>query len=125
MHKDKGTVTEEEQLLISRYPENEHEKLKFIFQKSKVSHMHDLMIEGMEWGRELDYLVTDKGVTVFQIGKLNVCRFIMKAIEIECGYTMKPTEGNLNHDDRIEQFRQYPKGTRVKAVGQVIYNGGK
>ncbi len=104
MYKDKGIITEEEQILISRYPKELQENLKKILLRDKtwnVSSSYDGIIEAMEKGREINYSVTEQGVEVLEIGKSNISRLVRAAIEMEMGSSIKPTESELKHDDRI------------------------
>ena len=124
MYKDKGSITEDEQNLISRYPVEVQENLKKILIRNKTWHesSYNEFIEAMEKGREINYSVTEKGVEVLEIGKPNISRLVRAAIEMEMGSSIKPTESELKHDDRMEEFKQHTKGTRVKSNGEVVFS---
>lgn len=60
MYMDKGIITEEEQILISRYPDEIQEKLKDILLKDKEisfsSNSYDSWIKTMEEGQEIIFI---------------------------------------------------------------------
>ena len=122
MYKDKRIITEDEQILISRYPVEVQENLKKILIGDKTWHkfFYDGLIEAMEEGREITYSVIENGVEIIEIGKPNISRLVRTVIDMEMGSSIKPTESELKHDDRLEDFKKFPKGTRVKANGEVV-----
>ncbi|MFL0365605.1 hypothetical protein ACH0BF_21580 [Pseudobacillus sp. 179-B 2D1 NHS] len=75
--------------------------------------------QAMEKGREIKYSVSEKGTVVWLIGKPNISRPVRIVTEMEMGSRFKPTESELKHDDRLEEFKKYPKGTIVKANGEI------
>jgi hypothetical protein len=116
---DKGTLTEDELILISRYQEDIQDRLKEELLKAKEmpkSFKYVSWIEHLEQGLE----ITFKDNTTW-IGKLNTPRLARLLLEINDGVKRKPTIPELQHDGRLEAFKQYPKGTRVKANGEVVY----
>lgn len=124
MFKDKGFITEEEQILISRYPEDIQDKLKEHLLKDKEymsSHSYDGLIKAMEQGREISYTKHENGGVVWTIGKPNAPKLARVFVELTEDIKYKPLKEELEWDDRLEEFQQYPKGTRVKANGEEIY----
>ncbi|MBT2254809.1 hypothetical protein [Priestia megaterium] len=123
MYEDKGIITKNEQILICRYPPHIQENIKERLLQTKgymYSFSYDDWIECMEKGLEIDFYKTDKAVGV-AIGKLNVSRLARLLLERHDGIPRKPLKSELEHDGRLEEFKQYPKGTRVKANGDIIY----
>jgi hypothetical protein len=119
MYKDKGTLTEEEQVLISRYPDDIQDKLKDKLIEAKAmpkSFSYDNWIEHMEQGLVISF----RENTTF-IGELNTARLARLLLQINDGKTRKPFKEELEHDGRLEEFKQYPKGTRLKANGEVVF----
>lgn len=117
MYVDKGIVTEEEQVLISRYPVDLQENLKEKILKIKSPYsetLYELMIKTMEMGRKIIFL---DNITLYgDINPYKIGRMIYKLKHI------KPTKEELEWDDRLEEFKQYPYGTRIKANGVIIYS---
>lgn len=119
---DKGIITEEEQILISRYPEDLQDKLKEHLLKDKEymsSHSYDGLIEAMEQGRKISYKKHDKG-EIWSIGEMNVPKFVRLLLQFSGDTKYKPLKEELEWDDRLEEYKQYPKGTRVKANGEIV-----
>lgn len=54
------------------------------------------------------------------IGELNTARLARFVLEHTEGRKLKPLKDELEHNGRLEEFKQYPTGTRVKANGKVI-----
>ncbi|MDG5789662.1 hypothetical protein QA612_19580 [Evansella sp. AB-P1] len=122
MYKDKGLITSEEQSLISRYSADIQGQIKDELLNSKemqISFSYDKWIENMEEGLEINIRETDKG-RVKTVGKLNTARLARALVEINDGISIKPNKTELEHDGRLEEFKQYPKGTRVKANGKIV-----
>ena len=122
MFKDKGIITEEEHILISRYHTDIQNKLRDKLLKAKEmpkSFSYDSWIDNMEQGLEISYNKTDKG-QVISIGKPNTARLARMLVEMSDGVKIKPLKEELEHDGRLEEFQKYPKGTRVKANGEVV-----
>ncbi|MFJ7510024.1 hypothetical protein ACIQW7_11250 [Peribacillus simplex] len=120
MYKDKGIITEEEQILISRYPDEIQEKLKDLLLKDKEisfsSNSYDSWIKTMEEGQEIIFI---KDV-VRLVGGFNAALFARALSQAIHGRPFKPLKEELEYDGRLEEFKQYPKGTRVKANGEVV-----
>ncbi|WP_066047041.1 hypothetical protein [Robertmurraya korlensis] len=119
MYKDRGIITEDEQKLISRYPEDIQERLKEELLKSKEMNKcsnYDSLIDKMEQG----LTITFKDNVTF-IGKPNTARLARFLLEHTQRVKYKPLKEELEHDGRLEEFKQYPKGTRVRANGEVVY----
>ncbi|MDM5313368.1 hypothetical protein [Peribacillus frigoritolerans] len=120
MYMDKGIITEEEQILISRYPDEIQEKLKDILLKDKEisfsSNSYDSWIKTMEEGQEIIFI---KDV-VRLVGGFNDALFARALLQAIQGRPFKPLKEELDYDGRLEEFKQYPKGTRVKANGEVV-----
>jgi len=105
MYGNKGIITEDEQMLICRYPANIQEYIKEeLFQAKEYSNSFssDDWIECREKGLEIGFYRTDKP-TGIAIDKPNIATLASM------------------HDGRLEEFKQYPKGTRVKANEDIIY----
>jgi hypothetical protein len=119
MYKDKGIITEDEQTLISRYPEDIQGRLKAELLKSKEiafsSYSYDNWIDNMEQG----LTITFKDNVTF-IGELNTARVARFLVEHTEGRKLKPLKEELEWDDKLEEYKQYPKGTRVKANGEIV-----
>jgi hypothetical protein len=121
MFEDKGRLTEDEQNLISRYPAEIQERLKNDLLKAKEypkSFSYDSRIDQMEQGLEITF-GKNENVNVTMVGKLNTARLARVLLQIDDGISRKPTKQELEHDGRLEAFTQFPKGTRVKANGEV------
>lgn len=106
MYVDKGTITEDEQTLLARYADDIQGRLKDELLKAKEmpkSFSYDRWIDLMEQG----LTITFKDNTTI-IGELNT------AIK------RKPFKQELEHEGRLEEYKQYPKGTRVKANGEIV-----
>jgi uncharacterized heparinase superfamily protein len=73
----------------------------------------------MEQGLEINFSKTDK-INVVTIGKPNIAGLARVLLERTDGISRKPLKKELEHDGRLEAFKQYPKGTRIKANGEVI-----
>ncbi|EIT85383.1 hypothetical protein A374_11585 [Fictibacillus macauensis ZFHKF-1] len=73
----------------------------------------------MEQGLEINFKKLDKA-TVIEIGKLNVSRLARALVEFNDGIPRKPLASEINHDGRLKEFQQYPKGTKVKSNGEVV-----
>ncbi|GLY12502.1 hypothetical protein [Pseudobacillus badius] len=120
MYEDKGIITEDEQILISRYPEDIQERLKeeLLTAKEVVisSYSYDSWIESMEKGLKISFKEN-----VIMRGELNTAKFARIFLQISVGKVFKPLKEELEHDGRLEEFKQYPKGTRVKANGEIVY----
>lgn len=120
MYKDKGILTEVELILVSRYPEDIQERLEEELLKAKEitvsSFSYDNWIDHMEQGLTISF--RDK-TTI--IGELNTARLARLLLEINDGIKRKPQKKELEHDGRLEAFKQYPKGTRIKADGELVY----
>lgn len=122
MYKDKGIITQGEQTLITRYPDDLQYKLKGELLKAKEmqkSFSYDRWIDHMEQGLEIGFSKTDK-VNVTTIGKPNTAKLARVLVEMTDGISRKPLKEELEHDGRLEEFKQYPKGARVKFNGEVI-----
>jgi alkylated DNA nucleotide flippase Atl1 len=120
MFDNKGIITEDEQILISRYPDDIQERLKDELLKAKEvtirSFAYDNWIKNMEQGLVITF---KENVTL--IGQPNTARLARALLEMQDGITRKPLKSELEHDGRLEEFKQYPKGTRVKANGEIVY----
>ncbi|WP_255233578.1 hypothetical protein [Bacillus altitudinis] len=124
MFKDKEIITEDEQILISRYPEDLQEKLKEHLLKDKEymsSLSYDGLVKAIEQGRKISYSKQENGGVVWSIGELNFPKFARLLIQFSEDTKYKPLKEELEWDDRLEEFKQYPKGTRVEAHGEVAY----
>ncbi|MGG0186967.1 hypothetical protein [Bacillus rhizoplanae] len=119
MYQDKGILTKDEQILISRYPADIQERLQDELLKAKEmpkSFSYDSWIGNMEQGLVITF---KENVTL--IGELNTARLARVLLEMNDGRTRKPLKEELEHDGRLEEFKQYSKGTRIKANGEVVY----
>lgn len=118
MYKDKGILTDEELTLVSRYPVEIQDRLKSEVLKAKeitVSSLsYDRWIKNMEQGMLITF---NDNVTC--IGEPNIFRLARTILEMNDGKTRKPLKEEIEHDGRLEAFKQYPKGTRIKANGEV------
>ncbi|WP_273850064.1 hypothetical protein [Guptibacillus spartinae] len=119
MYIDKGILTKDELTLIARYPDKIQSRLEEEVLKAKEveisSFSYDNWIKWMETGKQISF---DGNVT--SIGDLNTYRLARKAVEMEEGFSIEPHEKEIDFDDRIESFKQYPKGSRVRANGDLI-----
>ncbi|TFH63500.1 hypothetical protein [Peribacillus frigoritolerans] len=119
MYKNKGIITEEEQILISRYPDEIQEQIIDELLKNKEcsfsSNSYDSWIEHMEEGLKVKFLEK-----VILMGEPNISRLARLWAEYIEGRKIKPLIWELEHDGRLEEFKKYPKGTRIKANGEVI-----
>ncbi|MCM3767035.1 hypothetical protein [Neobacillus niacini] len=119
MYEDKGTITEDELRLISRYADDVQGRLKDELLKAKE------MPKSFSYYSWIDYM--EQGLTItFKdntsiIGELNTARLARALLEINDGIKRKPLKEELEHDGRLEEFKQYPKGTKVKANGDIVY----
>jgi hypothetical protein len=89
MYKYKGTLTEDELILISRYPDDIQDKLKDKLLEAKEmtkSFSYDKWIEHMELGLVISF----KENTTF-IGELNTARLARLLLQINDGKTRKPS----------------------------------
>jgi hypothetical protein len=122
MFEDEGRLTEEEQILISRYPAEIQERLKNDLLRSKEkprSFIYDSRIDQMEQGLEINFSKNDIGNVTTEVGKLNTARLARLLLEIDDGISRQPTKQELEHDGRLEAFKQFPKGTRIMANGEL------
>lgn len=122
MFKDKGIITEDEMILISRYPDDIQHKLKDEVIKAKENsnpYSYNNWIDYMEQGLEITFSKPDK-MNVVTIGQPNTAKMARLLLEIVDGVHRKPLIDELEHDGRLEGFKQYPKGARVKANGEVV-----
>lgn len=122
-YESKDNLTEDEHILISRYPEDVQEDLKqhLLKDKAYASYSYKGMIEAMEEGRKISFTKATNGVQVTIIGELNTALFARLLLQFSEGRTFKPLKSELEHDGRLEEFKQYPKGTKVKANGEIVY----
>lgn len=123
MYEYKGIITGNESVLISRYPVEIQEKLKDRLLKAKEltinSYSYDKWIDYMEQGLEISFS-SSENAEVIEIGKPNIVRLARVLVEMYDGISRKPLKKELEHDGRLETFKQYPKGTRVKVNGDII-----
>jgi S-adenosylmethionine:tRNA-ribosyltransferase-isomerase (queuine synthetase) len=116
MYDIKSIVTEDEQILISRYPTDIQEKLKDkLLEAKEKSFRYERIIDQLEQGLAITF---NDNTTI--IGKLNTARQVRLLLEMKDGINRKPSLKELEHDGRLEEFKQYPKGTRIKANGEVV-----
>lgn len=110
-------------MLISRYPVDIQEKLKDRLLNAKDltinSYSYDNWIDYMEQGLEISFSSSEEAEVV-EIGKPNIARLTRALLEMCDGVSRKPLNKELEHDGRLETFKQYPKGTRVKVNGDII-----
>lgn len=119
MFEDKDKLTEEENVLISRYPDEIQKKItKRVLEAKEMpkSFSYDRWIEHMEQGLKITF---NENTTL--IGELNTAKLARLLLEMQDGIKRKPLTEELEHDGRLEEFKQYPKGTRVKANGEIVY----
>ncbi len=120
MYKDKGIITEDEQTLISRHPEDIQDRLKeeLLTAKEVVFGFHSYAswIESMEEGLKISFKEN-----VIMRGELNTAKFARILLQFSVGMVFMPLKEELEHDGKLEEFKQYPKGTRVKANGETVY----
>lgn len=123
MYKDKGIITDDEQLLIARYPKEIQEKLKNHLLRCKTwdESCYQGLIDSMETGREISCTITENNVEAWTMGAPNISRLVRRAIEMELGTRFEPTDNEIKFDDRLEEYQSYPRGTRIKPNGEVIY----
>jgi hypothetical protein len=118
MYKDKGILTEDELKLISRYPNDIQAMLKERLLDAKErnynSYSYDKWIDYMEQGLKITF---DGNVTL--IAGLNSYKFARVLLEYYDGIKRQPLKEEFEYDSRLEYFKQYPKGTRVKANGEI------
>ena len=122
MFEDKGIITEDEQTLISRYPDDMQDKLRDKLLRAKdmpKSFSYDSWINTFEQGLAISFS-KQENAEVTTIGTLNVSRFIRVIEEMKDGTKRAPDKWELEHDGRLEDFKKYPKGTRIKANGDKV-----
>ncbi len=122
MFKDKGTLTKDEQILISRYAKDVQDQLSKSVLESKenqLSYSYDNWIENMEQGKEINFSQT-RNASVIEIGKPNTAKIARALVQLADGISRQPLKAELEHDGRLKEFQQHPKGTRVKANGEIV-----
>jgi hypothetical protein len=72
----------------------------------------------MEYGLDKTFSKTDNA-TVITIGKLNIAKLARVLLKMNDGISRKPLKDDLEHGSRLEDFKQYPKGTRAKHNGEI------